>query len=677
MRKTVIAMFLLGAFATSTLASSIGMELRPNCGGPFQLCGYGERGSEALKIPRRFEVARPFSDGLAIVRLDGRYGFIDSTGKFVIPPRFQSAGSFAGDFAEVRLEGASGIVDRSGRLVIPARFRRIIPFVGGTFIAEPLRENRREVSTREGALESFADPSSFIDLNGAGLFHIRRGWLTEQNLEFSRFGTPEDGLIWAGKKNEHGDDEWGLLKADGSWQTTPRYNHVQSLMETHAVVTSMPDYSLPPQERRDTIRWGAVDRNGKLAVPLKFAHLSYWRGGYGYAMEGRPYGPEGKRRDVGEGIVRADGSLLANRYFDKVKIGESGPLPRGLIDDTWYSIEPSGRLIPDQLDGQTLVECKTGLKILRRGEGVEFLRPGDGKPIGRFDNGYSKSDDCPTSFAVRRGERWFYVLENGTVLGGQSGFESAYEFSGNHAAVRLGGKWGVIDRSGNFTVEPKYAKLQPDRNGNFVVGEGENRYWIQASGDRVPEPAGNRPSPQQSLTCAGGLRLFERGGLWGLTDGAGKTVIEPRYRALSCFQQGIAMVAEPNADAWCPIGPDGKRRHALECSETYYPIIVTHHYPQKFSENPYENSVLWNRAWLDYQAGKRDNAPEWICETGRCGAYTVMPGRVADASAPEGTVTRIGNKQLLIGLGGAVLACIGIFVWKGQIFSPPSRQDAA
>lgn len=664
MYRILIAALLFGASLAPARAQSTASNLRPHCGGPFQLCGYVERDSKILKIPRRFEVAYPFSENLAAVRIDGLYGFIDRTGKVVIGPRFQAVSSFTGNFAEVRIANASGIIDRSGRLVVPAEFRRIIPFTGETFIAEPLRENGRAVSTRDGRLAAFSDTMAFGDMSGAGLFHIRRGWLTKQSLKFALFDEAERGLVWAGNRNEHNDEIWGLLRADGTWQASPRYNHVQMLMETHAVVTSMPDYALPAQERRDAIRWGAVDRNGKLTVPLKFALLHYWRGGYGYAREGRPFGPDGAERNVREGIVRADGSLLANRYFDKIDIGEGGTLPRGRVGDNWYSIQPSGRLIPDQSDGQTVVECKSGLKILHRGKDVEFLRPGDGKSIGRFDNGYFRKGDCPSSFATRRGERWFYVLESGTVLGGRNGFESTYSFSGDHAAVKVDGKWGIIDRSGAFTVKPQYIKLQPSRNGTFAISDGEQPYWIDASGNRVHQPAQERPPPQQALTCEGGLQLFEGAGLWGLRDDTGKAVIEPRYRALSCFQHGISLVAEPGGDAWCPIGPDGRRRDALACSKTYYPVIVTHHDPEKFSEDPHENSVLWYRAWLAYQAGKRDEPPRWICETGRCGAYTVMPGRVADVAVPAEAVTKIGHKPLIIGLGGAILVSLGVLIWK-------------
>src|SRR6185295_19165448 len=115
------------AFSSALSASTDEEKWLPRCGGPFQLCGYAEKESEKLSISQTFEVAKPFSEGLAAVRLDGRYGFIDATGRIVIAPRFQAAGPFTGGYAEVRLDGAPGAIDRSGELVVPAKFERLIP----------------------------------------------------------------------------------------------------------------------------------------------------------------------------------------------------------------------------------------------------------------------------------------------------------------------------------------------------------------------------------------------------------------------------------------------------------------------------------------------------------------------------------------------------------------------
>ena len=460
-----------------------------------------------------------------------------------------------------------------------------------------------------------------------GLYHMSKGWLTPADLQFSEFDDPARGLIWAGRRNEHNDDQWGLLQLDGMWRVTPRYNHVQRLMETHAIVESMPDYSLSPLERRKSQRRGAVDRDGKLVVPLKFAQVSYWRGGYGVAWEGKPYNSDGTPSSSRKAILLSDGALLADRYFEDVEIREDGKLPRVRVGETWHSIEPDGRLIADQLNGIAFVECPNGLRIVHRGAFSEVQRPGDGTPTGQFDKGMLRQVDCPGPFSAGRNGKWFFIMEDGKVLGGRTGFDNMYSFSTNYAAVGIAGKWGIIDRTGAFTVKPKFRKLRPGAKDKFIVGEGKDIAWIDGKGAWIKAPEFKKPSPTEALACDGGLRFFSADGLWGLQDADGKTVIEPRYRALSCFRQGVSWTAAPESKEWCPIGPKGERREALPCRETYYPMIVTHHYPESFSADRHESSVLWSRAFLDYKGGARAEPPKWISDQddGAPASYSVIP----------------------------------------------------
>ena len=45
--------------------------------------------SATLKIAPQFEDASPFSEGLAVVEIGGRAGYIDKNGKYVINPQFE------------------------------------------------------------------------------------------------------------------------------------------------------------------------------------------------------------------------------------------------------------------------------------------------------------------------------------------------------------------------------------------------------------------------------------------------------------------------------------------------------------------------------------------------------------------------------------------------------------
>nr|WP_246623808.1 WG repeat-containing protein [Sphingomonas colocasiae] len=580
--------------------------LVPRCGGPFRLCGHVDQDSGIPHIPFRFEIAQHFSEGLAAVRTGGRFGYIDRSGKLIIPARYRAAGPFLHGYAEVRTGRGSGIIDRTGRFAVLPNFDRIMPFGPDSFIATPRRPGRAASDVHDGSLSGFPDPIGYRQ-SGAGLYHIAKGWLTAQDLSFTPFDGPGRDLVWAAIDDPVTGEKWGLIRADGSWQVRPRYSHVERLDGALAVVSGVPDGQA---DRRDAIRSGVVDRNGRLVIPLQFDSLHWW-GRYGLAAKADPTNQDGIHRNPGEAIVRPDGTLLTGRYFDKVDLSSASPLPRVRTGDRWYGVTPDGVLRTDPLDGKRLLQCPGGLSIIQRGDLDEIRHGMPGRLIGRFDHGYG-TRRCDGPLTVRRNGRSNIISQDGRLLGGADGFEDQGDFRNGFATVRTGGKWGLIDGEGRFTAPPTFDRLTLEGTGVYRVGDGDAARWIDVHGKPVARPPARRPNPERALTCPGGLRLFERRGLWGFRDANGQVVIGPRYRALSCFDQGVSWTAASYGSAWCPIGPDGARVAALGCRQVFYPYVARHSDPEFFDEDPYENSVLWTRALLDHLVGKRAEPPGWV-----------------------------------------------------------------
>lgn len=64
-------------------------------------------GSGSFVIAPQFDWVSHFSEGLAAVMLGKKYGFIDETGGFVIKPRYTEVGDFSEGLARVRIGGAT------------------------------------------------------------------------------------------------------------------------------------------------------------------------------------------------------------------------------------------------------------------------------------------------------------------------------------------------------------------------------------------------------------------------------------------------------------------------------------------------------------------------------------------------------------------------------------------
>ena len=66
------------------------------------------------KFMLKYDDAYNFSEGLALVKLNGKYGYIDKQGNEVIPLKYDYANNFLEGLALVRLNGKYGYIDKQG-----------------------------------------------------------------------------------------------------------------------------------------------------------------------------------------------------------------------------------------------------------------------------------------------------------------------------------------------------------------------------------------------------------------------------------------------------------------------------------------------------------------------------------------------------------------------------------
>jgi hypothetical protein len=72
--------------------------------------------------PTKFEEVKDFHEGIAAVRMNELWGYVDRDLSVLVEPRFRSAGDLSGGLAVVRGSSASFYVDRTGQVAIPGPF---------------------------------------------------------------------------------------------------------------------------------------------------------------------------------------------------------------------------------------------------------------------------------------------------------------------------------------------------------------------------------------------------------------------------------------------------------------------------------------------------------------------------------------------------------------------------
>jgi hypothetical protein len=203
--------------------------------------GYADE-SGTIVIPPKFQAALPFTQGLAAVKVDGKYGFIDTHGTFTILPRFTNAKWFAGNLASVQEGSSWTYVDRQGQSVLKEKIDDAGWFDPGTGLA-PVK-----VGSKWGYINQRGTPVITPQFDESYSFH--------------------DGL--APVKI---DGKFGFVDTKGAMAIAAKYDHVLIFNEDKAAVDM-------------DGRWGYVDSKGKLFIPTHFNSAGSFRQGMAQVVDG-------------------------------------------------------------------------------------------------------------------------------------------------------------------------------------------------------------------------------------------------------------------------------------------------------------------------------------------------------------------------------------------------------
>ena len=75
-----------------------------------------------------YDEAQSFSQGLAAIKLNGKWGFIDKNGKEIINPKYEDASIFSEGLSAVKSNGKYFFIDKKESLAIKSKFEKAYPF---------------------------------------------------------------------------------------------------------------------------------------------------------------------------------------------------------------------------------------------------------------------------------------------------------------------------------------------------------------------------------------------------------------------------------------------------------------------------------------------------------------------------------------------------------------------
>ena len=194
---------------------------------------------------KKYDKTYSFSEGLAMVRLNGKRGFIDKSGNVVIPLKYDDAGWFSEGLVWVKLGGKCGFIDKNGNVVIPFKYSEAYEFY-------------------EGLTHVYLNHKcGFIDKRGnvVAPFKYSMAW------SFSE-----------GRAKVDLDGKYGFIDKNGNEVVPCKYDRVLSFSEGRAAV-----------ELDD--KWGFIDKNDNMVIPLKYDYASSFSEGLAWVrLKSNKYG---------------------------------------------------------------------------------------------------------------------------------------------------------------------------------------------------------------------------------------------------------------------------------------------------------------------------------------------------------------------------------------------------
>lgn len=337
------------------LASS---SLYPAANG--DLWGYVDSTGKVI-LTYQFDEAWPFSENLAMVRMDEKIGYINKAGIKVVKPLFDDGESFIYQLAIVEQDGFYGIIDARGNIVLPVEYDMVSgPDDGfyqiskndlygfadklGKIRIEPQYENTDDFSEGMAAVTQNG-LVGFIDTTGALIIPFR----FDVVLPFE-FGSARVML----------NDKVGLIDKTGNELIAINNERIGSFQEGLCKVTRAGKCAFYDRNGKQIIdfkpycsspvlgvdgfseglarieksgRKGYMNRQGKIVIPIEFEESGYFSSGLATFRKRRKWG-----------YINTKGKVIVDAKYDDASTfsGNLGKVRKG---DYYGLINQKGELV--------------------------------------------------------------------------------------------------------------------------------------------------------------------------------------------------------------------------------------------------------------------------------------------------------------------------------------------
>jgi len=383
-------------------------------------------------LPKGFESAKMFSEGVGAVTVEGKCGYISEQGEYLISPQYNYCYSFNEGLAKVVFNGKCGYIDKQGNVRIDIKNFR--------------------------CSDTFKDNNAVVQYNG------RHDWVHTQILD-KEYNTIKDSLIRDLDVKNYSNHMfgafsprgraflgidgfkvgYGYLDNSGNFIISPEYSDGGEFSREGLAPVCRGGYPKPQiDENCDEARvscseegkWAYIDTTGQVIIDFQYSFARPFSEGLAAV----------KDEDSKWHFVDVNGQQAFNQQYDCAR-----PFNDGIAyirkDGQWYPMDRDGKLLSSQ-GYEDVTDFKNGISIIGercsyQGERIvaygkqyvkkpwlackkRYYMSRDMKNIGLHSRGYivnsigshSKNRDSNnTEMPFRKNQRWkgYYVCGQGST----------------------------------------------------------------------------------------------------------------------------------------------------------------------------------------------------------------------------------------------------------------------
>jgi len=333
-----------------------------------------------IRIDFQFDDASPFYDGLAVVKKKDKYGVINTHGEIILPITYNNNEIYyyGGSMIRVKKNDQWGYYGKTGKLKIDFQFERAGSFNDG--IAWVSKNNKIGfIDTLGNLIIPYRYDKSSISLNTEFLIiKVKKGdkWgiINREGKvladfiydKIGSFGFYHDQKLINVKK----DGKWGFIDRSGDLVTKYHFEDAEGGRNGFAAV-------------KKNGKWGYIDKNGDMLVKCQFAEVNRFENDMAAVKKNGKWG-----------FINSQGKLVIDCKYHDVRDFSDGLAPVSL-NDKWGYINKNGDIITE-IKHYRVSEFSNGIGVVYK------LRD---KTVMQVDsNRYSERVDRDISLINTKGE---------------------------------------------------------------------------------------------------------------------------------------------------------------------------------------------------------------------------------------------------------------------------------